>query len=140
MSSGLSLARSRDVISILSIKISGDVSPLPKEVTLRTKNWASSSPGAPVVWYAIRPAILPESAVVKLLEGTFKSLVLTVVMDETTLSLLCFPKATTTASSSISECSDSLTLMILTVPTSILCVLKPINENTNVSPSFADSS
>ncbi len=49
ISSGLSLDRSLDVISILSIRISGEVKPLPKEVTLRTKNCASSSPGAPVV-------------------------------------------------------------------------------------------
>src|SRR5690606_5924768 len=101
ISSGFNLDKSLDVTSILSIKIRGEVSPLPKEVTLRTKNCASSSPGAPVDCCAINPAILPARAVVKLLDGTLRSLTFTVVIEETTLSFACVPNATTTASSNI---------------------------------------
>jgi hypothetical protein len=45
-----------------------------------------SNPGSPERWYEISPAILPAIAVVRLLDGIFNSLGLTVVMEAITLS------------------------------------------------------
>ena len=49
ISSGWSLAKSVDVVSIPSINISGDLA-YPKVLTPRIKNSALSRPGSPLLW------------------------------------------------------------------------------------------
>ena len=90
MSSGCSLAKSVEVVSIPSINISGDLA-YPKVLTPRIKNSALSLPGSPLLWYEITPATLPAREVVKLLVGIRNSSGLIEVTAAITLDFFCLP-------------------------------------------------
>ena len=132
MSSGCRRARSVLVSSILSIRIRGLVL-APNVVIPRTKKSALSWPGSPLRWYAITPATLPASAVVRLLEGTFKVATSIVEMEPMTLSFFCLPKATMVVPSSSLALSFSFTIMFFLSPTAITCVSFPTNSILSLS-------
>ena len=139
MSSGWSLARSVEVSSMLSMRMSGLVL-APKVVIPRTKKSALSWPGSPERWYAMIPATFPASAVVRLLDGTFNVCTSMAVTEPITLSFFCFPNATTTASSSWFLSSESLMMKLVMSPTLTIWATFPIASNLRLSEGFTPAS